>query len=134
METGNKSTASPQKQQEIRRVGRHLGAIEQELFDKLVKLDAQKQEISSAQASGLLDNYDSLLKISQIKLQQAKLIELAMQEKLKVLDEAVELTEDEKAKDRERVQQRMQAAQQKQQEYNQVISEITANPEVFHKL
>ncbi|MCR5446970.1 MAG: hypothetical protein K6E80_05080, partial [Schwartzia sp.] len=109
-------------------------AIEQELFDKLVKLDAQKQEISSAQASGLLDNYDSLLKISQIKLQQAKLIELAMQEKLKVLDEAVELTEDEKAKDRERVQQRMQAAQQKQQEYNQVISEITANPEVFHKL
>ena len=57
-----------------------------------------------------------------------------MQEKLKVLDEAVELTEDEKAKDRERVQQRMQAAQQKQQEYNQVISEITANPEVFHKL
>ena len=56
------------------------------------------------------------------------------QEKLKVLDEAVELTEDEKAKDRERVQQRMQAAQQKQQEYNQVISEITANPEVFHKL
>ncbi|MBQ2048153.1 hypothetical protein [Schwartzia succinivorans] len=134
LETGNKSTASPQKQQEIRRVGRHLGAIEQELFDKLVKLDAQKQEISSAQASGLLDNYDSLLKISQIKLQQAKLIELAMQEKLKVLDEAVELTEDEKAKDRERVQQRMQAAQQKQQEYNQVISEITANPEVFHKL
>ena len=134
LETGNKSTASPQKQQEIRRVGRHLGAIEQELFDKLVKLDAQKQEISSAQASGLLDNYDSLLKISQIKLQQAKLIELAMQEKLKVLDEAVELTEDEKAKDRERIQQRMQAAQQKQQEYNQVISEITANPEVFHKL
>ena len=59
---------------------------------------------------------------------------IAMQEKLKVLDEAVELTEDEKAKDRERVQQRMQAAQQKQQEYNQVISEITANPEVFHKL
>lgn len=57
-----------------------------------------------------------------------------MQEKLKVLDEAVELTEDEKAKDRERIQQRMQAAQQKQQEYNQVISEITANPEVFHKL
>lgn len=134
LEKGNKSAASPQKQQEIRRVGRHLGAIEQELFDKLVKLDAQKQEISSAQASGLLDNYDSLLKISQIKLQQAKLIELAMQEKLKVLDEAVELTEDEKAKDRERVQQRMQAAQQKQQEYNQVISEITANPDVFHKL
>ena len=125
---------SPQRQQERRRIGHQLTAIEEELIGKLSRLDAQKQEISAAQAAGTIDNYDALLKIAQIKLQQAKLVEIAMHEKLSVLKETKELTEQDIGPDRERIQKRLAEAQRKQQEYNEVISKVSENSEVFHKL
>lgn len=121
-------------QGERARVGREISAIETELNNRLLTLDAQVQEVQRRFDAQEMDNYDMLFWQAKLKKQQYGFIIRAMDEKQKILEKATGLGEAEKASDIARIEKRRQAALEKWKEYHGVLGELTANQESLRTL
>lgn len=134
IESAENPGISREKRQEFRRLGRHLRNIEQMLVSRLKPLTAEIQRIDRQFKAREISNYDALYQKSKIKVRQAEMIVTAMEEKLSALEESSLWTMEEIGSDVERIKKRRDAARQKQEEYQGVLRELTANADVFRDL
>ncbi len=121
-------------QRERSRVGRQLGAIEEELNARLLALDAQVQEVNRRFDAQEMDTYDMIFWKSKLKTQQYGLIVKAMDDKQKILEAADFLSDADKAPDLTRIDQRRKLALEKWKEYQAALAELEAHEGVYHRL
>lgn len=131
IETTENSKISREKRQEYRRLGRQLRSIEQLLMSRLDPLTAEIQRIDQRFKAREISNYDALYQKSQLKVRQEEMIVAAMEEKLNALQESNILTAEDINADVERIQKRRDAAQQKREEYQGVLKELSDHADVF---
>lgn len=131
IETTENSKISREKRQEYRRLGRQLRSIEQLLMSRLDPLTAEIQRIDQRFKAREISNYDALYQKSQLKVRQEEMIVAAMEEKLNALQESNILTAEDINADVERIQRRRDEAQQKREEYQGVLKELSDHADVF---
>ena len=125
---------SQEKRREFRQLGRQLRYIEQSLNSQINPLNAEMQNVEKRFQTQTISNYEALYKKSQLKARQAEMVAAAMEEKLRLLEGASYLTLDDIGADIERVRKRRDEAKKKQEEYQAVLQELTANADVFRDL
>ena len=125
---------SQEKRREFRQLGRQLRYIEQSLNSQISPLNAEIQSVETRFQTQTISNYEALYKKSQLKARQAEMVAAAMEEKLRLLEGASYLTLEDIGTDIERVRKRRDEAKKKQEEYQAVLQELTANVDVFRDL
>lgn len=116
------------------KVGQEITAIETELNNRLVSLEAQVQEVVRRSNAQEMDNYDMIFWQAKLKKQQYGYIVRAMDDKQKLLEKAAMLSKEEKAADIARIEKRRQKALEKWKEYQNVLQELMANQTVFRTI
>lgn len=134
IERSERHIDSQEKRREFRQLGRQLRYIEQSLNSQISPLNAEMQSVEKRFQTQTISNYEALYKKSQLKARQAEMVAAAMEEKLSLLEGASYLTLDDIGADIERVRKRRDEAKKKQEEYQAVLQELTANVDVFRDL
>ena len=134
IERSERHIDSQEKRREFRQLGRQLRYIEQSLNSQISPLNAEMQSVEKRFQTQTISNYEALYKKSQLKARQAEMVAAAMEEKLRLLEGASYLTLDDIGADLERVRKRRDEAKKKQEEYQAVLQELTANADVFRDL
>ena len=116
------------------KVGQEITAIETELNNRLMSLEAQVQEVIRRSNAQEMDNYDTIFWQAKLKKQQYGYIVRAMDDKQKILEKAAMLSKEEKAADIARIEKRRQKALEKWKEYQNVLQELMANQTVFRTI
>lgn len=116
------------------KVGQEITAIETELNNRLLSLEAQVQEVIRRSNAQEMDNYDTIFWQAKLKKQQYGYIVRAMDDKQKILEKAAMLSKEEKAADIARIEKRRQKALEKWKEYQNVLQELMANQTVFRTI
>ena len=134
IERSERHIDSQEKRREFRQLGRQLRYIEQSLNSQISPLNAEMQSVEKRFQTQTISNYEALYKKSQLKARQAEMVAAAMEEKLRLLEGASYLTLEDIGADIERVRKRRDEAKKKQEEYQAVLQELTANVDVFRDL
>lgn len=134
IERSERHIDSQEKRREFRQLGRQLRYIEQSLNSQISPLNAEMQSVEKRFQTQTISNYEALYKKSQLKARQAEMVAAAMEEKLSLLEGASYLMLDDIGADIERVRKRRDEAKKKQEEYQAVLQELTANVDVFRDL
>ena len=116
------------------KVGQEITAIETELNNRLLSLEAQVQEVIRRSNAQEMDNYDTIFWQAKLKKQQYGYIVRAMDDKQKILEKAAMLSKEEKTADIARIEKRRQKALEKWKEYQNVLQELMANQTVFRTI
>ena len=116
------------------KVGQEITAIETELNNRLLSLEAQVQEVIRRSNAQEMDNYDTIFWQAKLKKQQYGYIVRTMDDKQKILEKAAMLSKEEKTADIARIEKRRQKALEKWKEYQNVLQELMANQTVFRTI